>query len=363
MMSDELNTDKSELDTAYIEEWIRKNFGSRKEGSGKDFEEEVAEARAKIEVFQNELVKKHANVFLTNMVSNINIVAVPVELAMAPYLQAMEQYLHKRNSASERINEAITTSLLKLFAPNVHSNTKPPVSEEKAARLYESFKSEDPEKIKQVGKELLLELLRSKPHLIEWYEKLYELTLCSSWTSYEVLSSDLWIDLVNTSLTAAKNVCKVSEDQTVESKEFNLMQFFRYDLNLRNKMGTLLEREFKFTNTKGINAAFDACFVGKGKKPEKEDRQENNKGSYEALTYIEQMRHLIMHNAGFVDEEFLKKTKADYKVGDRISLTGYELEKSMDAIFRKGFDLLEKTDRWLIASDAMEKAKKREDKD
>lgn len=345
-MSDELNNNEQDL---YLEAWVNKNFWSPSEGESDDFDEEMAAARAKIAELKNQLVSKHGENFLNNIVSSTQLLLVPIETTISPYIDALRDYAIKRNSPSELIRETIAKSLLRIFAPKLAESSKVPVSEERAAQLYECLTSEDSEQIKAVSKQLLLELLKSKPQLVEWYEKLYELALCTAWTSYEVLTADLWEELVNSSIKAAHNVCNTETGQEVDSKKINLNELFKYKLDLSNHMGSLLKRRFDFTSTNGINLAFDACFGDreKGSKQERAEKEKARKLACKALSDVEQMRHLILHKGGLVDHSFIEKTQANYEIGDRLKLTSYDLGKGIDEVFKKGLELIDRAEEWL----------------
>ncbi len=326
------------------EEWLDRNVGHKSvnEANTKDFDEELEKIRSQIEAFNNDLVKENAQVFLASMLSAHRLATIPLELLIAPYLESVKQHAIRMYSPSEQIAagfaDAIRTAFLKYLEPN-NQNAQTIRSSDKVIALVKSLKEKDVDEIKRTSRVLIIDVLESKPEYMDWYDQLQESALCSIWTSYEVLTGDLWEDLVNESRQAAQNVCRSEKAQdSLNSKKIDLDILFEHDLDLSNKMGTILKSRFDFTSTGKINAAYDACF---GIKKEKKDPSDS------VLFQIEQRRHLILHKAGIVDKKFLKNTRGDYEVGQRLKLSLSELGKYMEDIFEQGFELLQKTEDWL----------------
>jgi hypothetical protein len=154
------------------------------------------------------------------------------------------------NSPSEQVGNLV---LQILRALKTQAAELPPVelapARQKAKDVYDSVKTKDMDRLHSTVRSTILEALQNQPQLMDWGDKLIELTLCSAWSAFEVLASDLWEDMVNSSIDAAKNVCAFNDAEfDKESKKIDINQLFAFDLDLRSKMGTLLKDRFHFSN-------------------------------------------------------------------------------------------------------------------
>jgi len=263
-------------------------------------------------------------------------IVMPLSILLLPYFQATSGLVERKGAFTEFLIEAVANRLRSGKCENQGPRKKG--HGEWGAELLRSIKNEDDSQLEKTIESIVKAILKERPEIISWYDGLFELALCSCWTSYEILCGDLWEDFVNSSIHAARNVCKV-ESSSKESKKFDLSDLFDYDLDLSDKMGSYLKERFKFTGTAQIDSAFRIAF---GEKPIKYINIHEK-----TLFQVEQKRHLYMHKGGLVDKEFKRKTTSSLPIGHKLRLTAHELSDDMGAIFQEGMCLLERTDSWL----------------
>jgi len=328
--------------------WLDKNLPIKLfDPNDVEYDAELKAMREKIASFENSFVQKHAEMFLTNIESARNLALTPfvVSIRNAVKRYALD-YLHSY-SPSVFIGEFVLRLLSKLSTDQEKSKPNTGTTEKerqlsKAKILFDGVKEKDDAAITQILRSEILETLQSAPEIMDWCEKLFELTLCSTWTAYEVLGGDLWEDTVNNSFKAASNVINYDpQTNPVDSTKFDLHLLFKHGLNLEDKMGTVLKHKFKFTSVEQIDFAFTACF--ETRRTSKKQRTAENKN----LFGVEQARHLILHKGGVVDERYQRKVSPDLVIGHRLVLSIPELNEAMEEVFNSGCDLILKTEHWL----------------
>ncbi len=346
---------QSEDNRARAEAWYDANISLTREKPSLDFDEESQRMREKLAAFENQFVRENGERFLSNMNAAKLLVTTPFESYSSWLFRHYLTHVKQMNSPNELLGGLVSKILKALFSKESEPVDLEDVDTDriKAKEFYEIAKS-----LKAGGDyKLLVDFIRSnaieslmeKPELIEWTSKLFEATLCSIWTSYEVLASDLWESLVNHSIEAARNASNFESNATgAESKKIDLNILFRQDLNLNGKMGGLLKDKFDFTGESGIRAAYQACFRPKAKRQNKEEMS----GCRNKILYAtEQKRHLILHCGGVIDRTFVDKMQKvginNYQAGDRLNLSVIDLEEPMEEVFREGCKLLELTEKWV----------------
>src|SRR5207302_1450308 len=121
------------------------------------------------------------------------------------------------------------------------------------------------------------------------------------WTAFETLVGDLWEVAVNIhphTLAAMRGV----KGQEAEGKQLPASYLERFQYDVKDKMGTILkEHRCDFTSLSGIAEAYRLAFPRDCKIHAEEFWQDRN---IKACCLI---RNAIVHKAGIVDEEFLRK--------------------------------------------------------
>ncbi len=84
------------------------------------------------------------------------------------------------------------------------------------------------------------------------------------------------------------------------------------DLTLSIRLSTIQEN-FTFTSLAGIQKAYQIIF------PESQGVSEALRRP--DLVQLEASRHLVVHNSGLVDNEYIRKTKSNLKEGEELPIT------------------------------------------
>jgi hypothetical protein len=305
-----------------------------------DYETKISELETRIAGYKHECVRKNAQTFLFNVKATADLIRVPAQCWVHLGAELFRAHVEHINSPKVALGSMVLSIFSKLSTKDKQEGKSDEIPEPTPWELlYKSWESKDGEAISASIKSLIISGLEQHPEMMDWLEQLFQLSLCSGWTAFEVLCEDLWEDLVNESKEAARNVCQgdVVKD---DSKKLDLTLLFKYDFNLSNRMGTVLKGRYHFSSEKGIMTAFEDCLTYKpGKK-----RQTNRN---ELLYGVEQKRHLIQHSGGIIDEEYRKNMHSDLKVGDKLRLSAKDLDDALSEITNAGFALLDRTESWL----------------
>jgi len=169
----------------------------------------------------------------------------------------------------------------------------------------------------EVMKEALRPMLELRGNTRLAIEHSLRASVCSVWTSFEVLAVDLWEECVNKDPeNFARKASK--EKQGVSERQISVDDLRRYKYDLSSRMGTLLKDKFHFSSVSGIEKAY-VCLFGK-ERVQKIWTPEMRS----ALLNLEKCRHLIQHRAGVIDLQFLNATKRTDTVGEMLKLTKRE---------------------------------------
>ncbi len=345
------------------EEWYDRNIFQREQPS-LEYEEEIGKAREKFKAYQNLFVREHGETFLSNIDSAKLLLTTPFETYIGSVFKLYFTHIKQMQSPNEFFG-GMAFRLFQAFTKKSEEEETIDLADldperRKAKEFWNLIKElksggGDPKALLELIRTNVVDTLAEKPELIEWSNKLFEATLCSIWTSYEVLGSDLWESLVNNSTEAAQNAAnfepKSDKDDPkaikFESKKIDLNTFFQHGLNLNGKMGTLLKDKFDFTGESGIRTAYDACFIPKADRQNKAERDVKRNI---VLYATEQKRHVIMHNGGVFDKQFVDHMRiigSEHRIGDKLNLCMPDLEESMEGVFKEGCKLLDRSETWL----------------
>ena len=106
-------------------------------------------------------------------------------------------------------------------------------------------------------------------------------------------------------------------------------------------MGTLLKPKFDFTSVTGIQKAYKV-FVPL-------DAFVQKIFADPILSELEATRHLIVHKASKVDEEYKRRTASDLQTGASLTFTDGQTTKFVRASQMAGLGLLAFVNDWLVA--------------
>lgn len=309
---------------------------------------EVDKAKAAADAVRTEVLKSVAEAFVKNVSNAAGLISMPE--STAKYFLGGLAVLFSAITKREQLRVAIVEELKAFF------------NKEPTTQLADSLNQVDViERVAAafVRSEDLGPLLGSKPReVVRLLEKLVpvqtwiltQLAAATSgaWTAFECLATDTWVAAVNSrpvTLAARAMEAKATGDESdaFQGKTLQVWQLAQYGFDLRNRMGFLLRPKFDMTSGKTFDKAFTAIFTKESlldslfKDPD--------------LRLLEASRHVIVHNAGIVDEDFIQNTKGlnlAYPNGQPLPLDGNLVSRLLNAAIESGCKLLKFVDDWLM---------------
>lgn len=291
---------------------------------------ELKEAKEAYEDFNNDIVKIIGDSFLKNFDNISSTSCLPWTLLA----ESQISYYYNKFLTIEVIKDSGSTE-------GLTEEQKNELQSKRNASIYKRIQDEITyERIVDEAHDRLEYLTKSHKEVEGGLDVLKLNTLANSWTAFETLSKDLWVSVVNkypkqfsrNSIQAIKN----KDEVDISGKSISIGLLSKYDFNLSACMGTILSDKLDFTSASGIAKAYKLIFN------ESEDIEHFN---FDALTELEIIRHVIVHNAGFVDRSFLNRSKnLNYKLGERINLSYDECSALCNAALKTGITILSSID-------------------
>jgi len=164
------------------------------------------------------------------------------------------------------------------------------------------------------------------------------------WAAFESAAKDVWVAAVNARpiLLAQPALSKISDEVASEglsSKYISVGLLARNGFDLRDKLGLLLSDKFDFTGVSGIRIAYTSAF-GKNSAFDTMFNEQN-------LATLEATRHLIVHRAGFVDEDYKRRTKDSLPLGQQLHLDGGRVCELVNSSITVCCKMIRQVDDWL----------------
>jgi uncharacterized protein involved in tolerance to divalent cations len=171
--------------------------------------------------------------------------------------------------------------------------------------------------------------------------------ISSAWTAFECLAKDLWVVALNSRpLNLAHPTFRSVTDDNVANgltgKSISVGLLARQGFDLRCCLGDLLSTKFDFSGVRGIKEAYFAAF---GKSASLEGILARDE-----LEKLEAIRHLVVHRAGIIDDQFKRRVKTDVAEGELLALDGQSVSHLADEALNDGCNLLEFVDAWLVGN-------------
>jgi hypothetical protein len=180
-------------------------------------------------------------------------------------------------------------------------------------------------------------------------EVLYRAGVSESWTALECLATDLWVTSLNEEPTTlaqtAISAVETQEPAELTSKHIPVGLAARYGFDLRHCLGTVLKSKFDFTGVSGIQKAYKV-FVPNDEFIQKVLAQPE-------LGELEATRHVIVHRAGRVDEEYRRRTGSHLPIGQVLTFTLEQSENFSYVSAHAGTGLLAFVNDWLVKKKAV----------
>lgn len=153
-------------------------------------------------------------------------------------------------------------------------------------------------------------------------------SLAHIWTIFESTTKDIWVFLLNNFQSLfLNNILDSKTDSEVEGvngKFISISLLGKFDFNVNNRLGDILSNKYDFTSCSGIRRAFGDL-----------DKSKTNYFQFlsdQELFRLESIRNLVVHKAGIIDDQFLRKVKViDQKVGERILISKTDMGLYSDA--------------------------------
>jgi hypothetical protein len=148
--------------------------------------------------------------------------------------------------------------------------------------------------------------------------------LVNTWTAFESSVKDAWKIVLNK--YPKKFIFNVTKNQDLSeldgfnSKNISIGLLAKYDFDISNHLGNLIVSKFDFTGINGIEKSLESLL--------KLEKDELKFLKNDSLHQLELIRHLIVHNAGIIDAEYLKKSKRKNEVlNEKLKLSTNEISK------------------------------------
>jgi hypothetical protein len=131
------------------------------------------------------------------------------------------------------------------------------------------------------------------------------------------------------------------ETGELTGKQISLGLAARCGFDLRHSLGTLLKPKFDFTSVTGIQKAYKVFIPA--------DDFIRKIFADPLVSELEATRHLIVHRASKVDEEYKKRTGSDLQIGTLLTFTQEKTATFARAGQSAGIGLLAFVNDWLVA--------------
>ncbi|MDB5079574.1 MAG: hypothetical protein JWP00_1498 [Chloroflexi bacterium] len=297
--------------------------------------------------FNNEEVKKVAEVFIKNVKATYSMLSLPVIYVNLATVSLQFEMYQLTTILADGFSLEQAYNLMKL----------PPGSREKISfRVMEQLEKdrrspEDGEARKNQLAKIIREVTNNEA-ISSGIQALAYSAITFSWTSFESMAGDLWVSLVNNNphefgdkafnlpvSEQAKQRGEIAAKQPegLANKLIEYRFLAEHDFDLKNKMGTILRDKFDFTGVYGVITAYSTIF------PEKRadfsrilDKKE--------LKLLMKTRNLIVHKAGIVDNVYQKETREfdppSMELGKPLFLDEQETANFVDTGIKAGIELI-----------------------
>lgn len=172
------------------------------------------------------------------------------------------------------------------------------------------------------------------------YDTLMSTQLVLGWTAFETLAGDLWEAAINTHCPRLVN--KAWEGKSIPFESLRVNEF-----DLKSKMGTVLRDHLEnpFQSLNAIKNAYQGAF---SEGWVSEDKFWSNKD----ISSTFQIRNLIVHRAGIVDDKFRKDCASDSRIvcppiGERFYLDGKLLPELLTGLFSAASKMIQSVDGYV----------------
>jgi len=190
-----------------------------------------------------------------------------------------------------------------------------------------------------------IDVLTADPEIDRVLLALAHAVVSGLWTTTECVARDVWVAAVNSRPTGLgpsvlSSLSPGQEGESISRRSVSVGLLARYGFDLRGHLGTVLAPKFDFSSVSGMRDAFAAAFHGA---PEVD-----HIFASEWLRLLEVTRHAIVHSAGRVDAEYLKRTARPIPLGEMLSVSAADLSEYVRAVRDSGSHLIRYVDSRLL---------------
>lgn len=223
-----------------------------------------------------------------------------------------------------------STSLNELEKLDGYKEKDPKKHAQSIVKHFEKKIKESRSQSFELAEEEITKLLENAPPLANAYRTLGLNALVNSWTIFEAFSKDLWKYILNKQpqkfinhLLKSKS-SSLNEIEGINGKQISISLLSKFNFDLSNNLGDILAPKYDFTSARGIKTAYKDLL--------NLDIIELAFLNDEQISQLEITRHLIVHNAGIIDEDYLKRTtNKNEKLNDEIIISHEDASKMINS--------------------------------
>lgn len=254
----------------------------------------VEKAKAARERMSNTDLKPFMDSYCLSLDQILTTLAIPYMFMAVGY----QQGILKCMPYSTGLNELEKLDGFKEKDPKKHA--------EAIIKYFENKIKESSSQSFELAEEEINKLLENAPPLADAYRTLGLNSIVNSWTIFEAFSKDLWKYLLNKrpqkfiNHLLKSNSSSLNEIEGINGKQISINLLSKFNFDISNSLGDILAPKYDFTSARGIKTAYQELLnLDKIELAFLNDKQ---------LSQLEITRHLIVHNAGIIDEDYLRRT-------------------------------------------------------
>jgi hypothetical protein len=300
-----------------------------------DINIETSQLRIRVESIRSELLHDAARAFLANINNLDSLLNLPGVLSYTAAIHSLSNW------------KAYNTALNALYADERPSL---PEFQDQIRTAINSVLDRDNQA--EIAKEQckILDFFFESDNMRAALKTLLLSAIVSAWTAFECLSTDVWVATVNAypQTLAMRALSAPANGNSVDGlggKQVQVSFLAKHGFDLRFKMGGLLKPKFDLTSLENFRAAYLPVFG-------KSDELKAIFASQD-LNLLEASRHVIVHRAGIMDEQFCSRVRAMNLVvapGAPLCVEGRLASRLSNSAIEAGCALLGHIDR-LLARD------------
>jgi hypothetical protein len=292
----------------------------------------------------------------------VRTVAATKTLALIPVAQAFQRncvelhflmalpYVLARAAAVERARGAITMQSIVNASSGGAGADLDGLATAEEERLWALYRQNpDDKRNDQTWAWGMLRRLQALENGDAGFRALLHATTVLSWSAFECFAKDLWIAAMNARPDKLARAAVEAQERRgrdsnspVSGKMVPFYVIEQYGFDLRSSIGSILSGKFDFTGFNGIKAAYYAAFGSQTPDFTSDVSQQLNE--------LEAFRHVIVHNGGVADDEFVRRMSGRYAVGSRIEVNTDTACMRIGVVMRAGSHVLERVDACLTSS-------------